>query len=188
MSLQTLHTPSTLCSELFHHWNSPYFLKFNFYFISGYSWFTMLCWFQVYSKVVQLYTHVYDLGLTYTYCEWVSESHIYVYLSGIDIYILWVSEWKSHICISIWDWHIHTVSEWVKVTYMYIYLGLTYTYYEWVSESHSVVSDSLQPHGLYGPSNSLGQNIGACSLSLLQGIFPTQGLNPGLPHCRQILY
>ena len=26
------------------------------------------------------------------------------------------------------------------------------------------------------------------SLSLLQGIFPTQGLNPGLPHCRQILY
>ena len=26
------------------------------------------------------------------------------------------------------------------------------------------------------------------SLSLLQGIFPTQGLNPGLPHCRWILY
>ena len=28
----------------------------------------------------------------------------------------------------------------------------------------------------------------AGSLSLLQGIFPTQGLNPRLPHCRQILY
>jgi len=26
------------------------------------------------------------------------------------------------------------------------------------------------------------------SLSLLQEIFPTQGSNPGLPHCRQILY
>jgi len=26
------------------------------------------------------------------------------------------------------------------------------------------------------------------SLFLLQGIFPTQGSNPGLPHCRQILY
>ena len=26
------------------------------------------------------------------------------------------------------------------------------------------------------------------SLSLLQGIFPVQGLNPGFPHCRQILY
>ena len=24
--------------------------------------------------------------------------------------------------------------------------------------------------------------------ALLQGILPTQGLNPGLPHCRQILY
>ena len=36
--------------------------------------------------------------------------------------------------------------------------------------------------------NSLGQNTGVGSLSLLQGIFPTQGLNPGLPHCRQILY
>ena len=29
---------------------------------------------------------------------------------------------------------------------------------------------------------------GVGSLFLLQGIFPTQGLNPGLPHCRQILY
>ena len=32
-----------------------------------------------------------------------------------------------------------------------------------------------------------GQNTGVGSPSLLQGIFPTQGLNPGLPHCRQIL-
>jgi len=34
----------------------------------------------------------------------------------------------------------------------------------------------------------LGQNTGVGSLSLLQGIFPAQGLNPGLPHCRVILY
>ena len=33
-----------------------------------------------------------------------------------------------------------------------------------------------------------GQNTGVGSLSLLQGIFQTQGLNPGLPHCRRILY
>ena len=38
------------------------------------------------------------------------------------------------------------------------------------------------------PWNSLGQNIVVGSLSLLQGIFPTQGSNPGLLHCRQILY
>ena len=54
-------------------------------------------------------------------------------------------------------------------------------------EIHSVVSDSLQPHGLYGPWNSPGQNTGVGGLSLLQGIFPTQGSNPGLPHCRRIL-
>ena len=56
------------------------------------------------------------------------------------------------------------------------------------SESHSVVSDSLWPQGLYSPWNSLGQNTGAGSLSLLQEIFPAQGSNPGLPHCRRTLY
>ena len=55
-------------------------------------------------------------------------------------------------------------------------------------EIYSVMPDSLRPHGLYSPCNSLGQNTGMGSLSLLQGIFPTQGLNPGLLHCRQILY
>ena len=56
------------------------------------------------------------------------------------------------------------------------------------TESHSVVSDSWQPHGLYSPWNSPGQNTGVGSLSLLQGIFPTQGSNPGLPPCKRILY
>ena len=56
------------------------------------------------------------------------------------------------------------------------------------SERRSVVSDSLRPQGLYSPWNSPGQNTGMGSRSLLQGIFPNQGLNPGLPHCRQILY
>ena len=55
-------------------------------------------------------------------------------------------------------------------------------------KSRSVVSDSLRPHRLCSPWNSPGQNTGVGSLSLLQGIFPTQGSNPGLPHCRQILY
>ena len=46
------------------------------------------------------------------------------------------------------------------------------------SESHSVMSDSLRPHGLYSPWNSPGQNTGVGSRSLLPGIFPMQGLNP----------
>ena len=41
---------------------------------------------------------------------------------------------------------------------------------------------------LCSPWNSPGQNTGVGSLSFLQGFFPTQGLNPGLLHCRWILY
>ena len=55
------------------------------------------------------------------------------------------------------------------------------------------MSDSFQPHGLWParllcPWNPSGKNTGVGSQSLLQGIFLIQGLNPGLPHCRQILY
>ena len=50
------------------------------------------------------------------------------------------------------------------------------------------MSDSLQPHGLYGPWHSPGQNTGVGSLFLLKGIFSTQGWKPGFPQCRWILY
>ena len=42
---------------------------------------------------------------------------------------------------------------------------------------------TLQPHGI-----SPSKNTGVDSHSLLQQIFPTQGLNLDLLHCRQILY
>ena len=48
--------------------------------------------------------------------------------------------------------------------------------------SCSVMSDFLQPH------DSPGKNTGAGCPALLQGIFPMQGTNQGLPHCRWILY
>ena len=56
--------------------------------------------------------------------------------------------------------------------------------------SCSVMSNSLWPsYSLFVNSwNSPGQNTGVDSHSLLQGTFPTQGSNPVLPHCRQILY
>ena len=68
-------------------------------------------------------------------------------------------------------------------------------YWHLVCESRSVVSDSLYPRGLYSPWNSLGQNTGVGSLSLLQWIFLTQDLpdsadlltqesTRGLLHCR----
>ena len=49
---------------------------------------------------------------------------------------------------------------------------------------HLVACNSLQHHGL----NCWVQDTGVGSLSLPQGIFPTQGSSPGLPHCREILY
>ena len=53
------------------------------------------------------------------------------------------------------------------------------------SESRPVMSDPLQP---YSPWFSPGQNTGVGSLSLLQGIFATQVLHPGLTHCSWIRY
>ena len=50
------------------------------------------------------------------------------------------------------------------------------------------MTELLNWTGLYNPWNSPGQNTGVGSCSLLQGIFPTQGSNPGLLHCRQMLY
>ena len=70
----------------------------------------------------------------------------------------------------------------------YLIKGSKYSWNISESESHSVMSDSLWPHGLYSPWNSLGHNTGVGSLSLLQRIFPNQGSKPGLLHCRQILY
>ena len=55
------------------------------------------------------------------------------------------------------------------------------------SESFLVVCNSLQPNGLF-MEFSRPESEGVGSLSLLQGIFPTQEWNRGLPHCRQILY
>ena len=59
--------------------------------------------------------------------------------------------------------------------------------------SHSVVSNSLRPPGLWPtrllcPWDSPGQNTGVHRLSFLQGIFPTPGSNPGLLRGRQTLF
>ena len=62
-----------------------------------------------------------------------------------------------------------------------------------VCVSCSVLCDSLQPHGLQPtrllcPWDSPGKNTGVDSHALLQGIFPNQRSNPGLLHCKRILY
>ena len=92
--------------------------------------------------------------------------------------------------MGLWTWTFHTEMLNLQHTVVYVIKSgyfMTSLYWKW-SENHLVMSNSLWPHGLYSPWNSPGQNAGVGSLSLLQGIFPTQGSNPGLPHCRQTLH
>ena len=56
------------------------------------------------------------------------------------------------------------------------------------SESCSVMSNSLQTHGLYSPWNSLGQNTGGGSFSLLQGNLPNPGIKPRSPRIAGVFF
>ena len=73
----------------------------------------------------------------------------------------------------------------VGILCMCAYLHFKYACIFSKSESCSGVSHSLRPHGPYSPWNSPGQNTGVGSLSFLQGIFSTQGSNPGLIHVEE---
>ena len=88
-----------------------------------------------------------------------------------------------------WVSMIHNNNPWIHVIHDSGAMWATYLWV-WKSESESpwVMPDSLQLYGLYSPWNPPVQNTGVGSHSLLQGIFPTEGSNSGLPHCRQILY
>ena len=78
------------------------------------------------------------------------------------------------------DWATFTFKQFLAMLDLHCCAGFSLVCGE--SESHSVFPR------LYSPWNSPDQNTGVGSLSLLQGIFSTQGSNPGLPHCRWILY
>ena len=116
---------------------------------------------------------------------------IYISNSSLSIWSAstWRCNWKNEMNVCLWFYFIASQKK-APYSKALVYFS---TYQPWggeksESESHSVVSNSLPSHRLYSPRNSPGQNTGVGSLSLLQGIFPTQGLNPGLPHCRWILY
>ena len=85
---------------------------------------------------------------------------------------------------------LHIIISVVNNWYRYTAVLASVTFCESESE---VMSDSLRPHGLQPtrlpfPWDFPGKDIGVGCHVLRQGIFPTQGLNPGLPHCRQMLY
>ena len=116
------------------------------------------------------YWYVSAFGLYYSIvtCLFISlKLYQYIFFSLLFL-VLWLS------------WYLGSLVLLLEITFISVTIC--------DSESHSVVSDSLRPYGLYSPWNSPGQNTGVGSPSLLQGIFPTQGSNPCLPHCRGILY
>ena len=102
-------------------------------------------------------------------------------------------EWEHQICFLL-PWSKRPQTQWretrphYELTSLWVCLlrQILFRVPQW-SESRSVVSDSLRPHGLYGPWNSPGQNTRVDSLSLLQWIFPIQESNWGLLYCRWIL-
>ena len=73
--------------------------------------------------------------------------------------------------------------------YVYIYVCM-YTVLCLVAQSCPTLCDPMNcsPPGSSVRGGSPGKNTGMGSHALLQGIFSIQGLNPGVPHCRWILY
>ena len=102
---------------------------------------------------------IFSLYILHVYTQYIYTYYKYKYIT--NIHILFIV-------------HIH---------YKYMWFSNIYSIY---GESLSVVSNSLRTHGLYSPWNSPGQNTGVGSLPLLQRIFPTQGSNSGVWHCRQM--
>ena len=83
----------------------------------------------------------------------------------------------------------YTIYMFIKSSF--IYLKLTHATCRSYLKSEVKVTQSchsLWPHGLYSPWNLADHNTGVGSCFLLQGIFPTQGSNPGLPYWMQIIY
>ena len=96
-----------------------------------------------------------------------------------------IGKWKSLSCVWFFatPWTVHgilqaRILEWVAFPFS---RGSSQPRDGTQSSSLQVGSLPVKPQGK-------PKNTGVDSLFLLQGIFPTQGLNPGLPHCRWILY
>ena len=147
-------------------------------------------YFQVLSfQVVYIYIH---WNITQLKKEWNNA----ICSNIMDLEIIILSEVNQTKTSIIWHHLYVETKKWYKLIYLQIKNRLTdiENKQTWLieekseSESCSVISNSLWPHKLYNPWNSPDQNTRVGSHSLLQGIFPTQGLNPGLMHCMWILY
>ena len=106
--------------------------------------------------------------------------------------------WHPPFCLlSLWTWLLRTSHQWKQYLSLCDWLislsAMSSRFACIMYSSHSAMSNSLQPDGrglqparLLCPWDSPGKKTGVGCCALLQGIFPTQGSNPGLPHCRWI--
>ena len=85
------------------------------------------------------------------------------------------------ICVTLWMCMYCFHQIWVIFSHYVFKYFCSAPFVSCESESCSVTSNFWRPHRLYSPWSSAGQNTGVGSLSLLQGIFPIQGSNPGPP-------
>ena len=115
------------------------------------------------------------------------------FLGTCGIYVLltlWIKEWPMVLVL----YGIHTHQETNGTLKKGNWGGIKWNPYKGVlclvSQSCLTLCNPVDysPSGSSVHGDSLGKNTGVGCHTLLQGIFPTQGLNPGLPHCRQILY
>ena len=92
---------------------------------------------------------------------------------------------------SVWDWEECVVHCWMKDSIRSVRSAwMLVLFSSAVSLKVKVARPcpTLCRHGLYSPWNSPGQNTGVGRLSFLQGIFPIQSSNPGLPQRGRTLY
>ena len=121
----------------------------------------------------------------------VSKTLPFVFVSGC-IYIH--THTRKYTCVYVHTHtHIHTYTCLCVYIHKHAYTCVCVCMYTNIIYMFLVMSDSVWPCGLWPtrllcPWNSPGKNTGVGSCFLFQGIFPTQGWNPGLLHCRQILY
>ena len=98
--------------------------------------------------------------------------------------LFWGSQCCYYLCTHTWDPFCKSCG---FILYRMGRIITTLRWLKWKWKSLSPVRH-FATRGLQNPWNFLSQNTGIGSLSLLQGIFPTQGWNSGLLHCRRILY
>ena len=130
----------------------------------------------IYLHIHTICTYIHTYLCIYVHIHMYTHIHIYVYMY-IYICVPRDQTQVSHIAAGFF-------TSWAtRETHIYIVLCL-------VTQSSPSVFDSTDcsPPGSSVHEDPTGKNIIMGCHAILQGIFPTQGLNPSLQHCRQILY